>query len=360
MAGQQPLRRLLGADEHLVNKLASEGLHTVGDMFSKTELQLVQILDIDRSKVIKVLDYVASRIVPELKTAGSLLRERREAGSSFFVATGLPAIDNALQGGFPTGMITELVGPAGIGKTQTCLMLAAQACLPANLGGLGEEAGVVYLDTERKFSPDRLVEIASARLPDHYGEFSLNGLDRLLNQVTVFTIDNSSALLERLESLQTRIIEGNVRLIILDSVAALARRDFAREDTMNRQELLTRQAAVLKSLAYTFSAVVVVTNQVTTGFSSTSGIQAGSRQGIASHTNSSSRKENPAFETEVSGGRGESHIIPALGNTWHHCVSNRLILEQHEGYREMHLTKSPLAPAVSCRFVVQESGLEEK
>lgn len=43
-------------------------------------------------------------------------------------------------------------------------------------------------------------------------------------QVTVYTVDTSSALLERLESLQTRIIEGNVRLIILDSVAALARR----------------------------------------------------------------------------------------------------------------------------------------
>lgn len=47
-------------------------------------------------------------------------------------------------------MITELVGPAGVGKTQACLMLAAQACLPARLGGLGEDAGVVYLDTERK------------------------------------------------------------------------------------------------------------------------------------------------------------------------------------------------------------------
>lgn len=97
MASQQPLRRLLGVDENLVSKLASEGLHTVGDIFSKTELQLVQSLDIDRSKVIKVLDYVASRIVPELKTAASLLRERREAGASFFVSTGLPAIDNALQ-----------------------------------------------------------------------------------------------------------------------------------------------------------------------------------------------------------------------------------------------------------------------
>lgn len=47
-------------------------------------------------------------------------------------------------------------------------------------------------------------------------------------QVTVYTIDSSPALLERLESLQARIIEGNVRLIILDSVAALARRVGAR------------------------------------------------------------------------------------------------------------------------------------
>lgn len=62
----------------------------------------------------------------------------------------LYACRSPAQGGFPTGMITELVGPAGIGKTQTCLMLAAQACLPSNLGGLGEDAGVVYVDTERK------------------------------------------------------------------------------------------------------------------------------------------------------------------------------------------------------------------
>ena len=47
-------------------------------------------------------------------------------------------------------MITELVGPAGIGKTQTCLTTAAQACLPASVGGLGKDCGVVFLDTERK------------------------------------------------------------------------------------------------------------------------------------------------------------------------------------------------------------------
>lgn len=47
-------------------------------------------------------------------------------------------------------MITEIVGPAGIGKTQSCLMMACQACLPAHVGGLGVDTGVVFLDTERK------------------------------------------------------------------------------------------------------------------------------------------------------------------------------------------------------------------
>lgn len=96
MAGQQPLRRL-GLDNELVARLASEGLHTAGDIFSKTELQLVQSLDIGRSQVVAVLDHVARKIVPEQKTAGDLLRERRESGVSLFVATGLPTIDGALQ-----------------------------------------------------------------------------------------------------------------------------------------------------------------------------------------------------------------------------------------------------------------------
>lgn len=43
-------------------------------------------------------------------------------------------------------------------------------------------------------------------------------------KVTVFPVDNSAALMDRLETLQARMIESNVRLIVLDSIAALARR----------------------------------------------------------------------------------------------------------------------------------------
>lgn len=34
--------------------------------------------------------------------------------------TGLKGLDEALCGGIPFGVLTELVGPAGIGKTQVC------------------------------------------------------------------------------------------------------------------------------------------------------------------------------------------------------------------------------------------------
>lgn len=96
MASQQPLRRL-GLDESIVGRMASEGLRTVGDLFSKTELQLVQALNVNRCTVVELLTFVAARIAPDTKTAADLLRERRETGGSFFVASGLPTIDNSLQ-----------------------------------------------------------------------------------------------------------------------------------------------------------------------------------------------------------------------------------------------------------------------
>lgn len=40
------------------------------------------------------------------------------------LATRLKGLDRALCGGIPFGVVTELVGPAGIGKTQVC-----QSCI---------------------------------------------------------------------------------------------------------------------------------------------------------------------------------------------------------------------------------------
>ena len=56
-----------------------------------------------------------------------------------------------LEGGVPTRVDHRAGGdPAGAGKTQFCLTLAVAAAAPRRLGGL--DAGVVFVDTEQKFS----------------------------------------------------------------------------------------------------------------------------------------------------------------------------------------------------------------
>lgn len=67
-------------------------------------------------------------------------------------------------GGLSRGSLTEVVGPAGVGKSQLCLTMCACAGLPEALGGLGEGTGVLFLDTEQKFSPHRLQEIAKQQV----------------------------------------------------------------------------------------------------------------------------------------------------------------------------------------------------
>lgn len=48
-----------------------------------------------------------------------ILSERAKNEVAFgHLPTGLPALDASLWGGIPFGVMTEVVGPAGIGKTQ--------------------------------------------------------------------------------------------------------------------------------------------------------------------------------------------------------------------------------------------------
>ena len=69
-------------------------------------------------------------------------------------------MDALLGGGLLASTLTEVAGPPGCGKTQMCTMLAAQAVLPRELGGLG--GSVIYIDTEGAFSAERCV-----RAPGH-------------------------------------------------------------------------------------------------------------------------------------------------------------------------------------------------
>jgi RAD51-like protein 1 len=236
----------------------------------------------------------------------------------------------------------QLVGPAGVGKTQLALTLTALAPLPCALGGLGEDSGVIYVDTEGKFNPTRLIEIAQAKAPSFFapeandGDGANLGRDRvmrLIANVQVYTVRSSAELLDILQKLRSVMPAHCTRLVVVDSVAALARQEFGADTLIARQDLLAQQAALLKSLAEDFGVPVVVTNQVTTRF---------------------------ARDAADEGALG-----PALGNTWAHCVNTRLVLMPQraepggsgEG-RVLSIAKSPLAGPCETVYCIGPSGLE--
>lgn len=65
-----------------------------------------------------------------------------------------------------------------------------------------------------------------------------------------------SILVYRLENLEAEIIEHNARLVIVDSIASLIRKEYdsgSGQSMIHRTNLLVRQAALLKYIAQTFN-----------------------------------------------------------------------------------------------------------
>src|ERR687892_640791 len=73
------------------------------------------------------------------------------------ISTGSKKLDDLLLGGIETHAITEFYGAPGSGKTQMCYTLAVMAAQNE------KNEKVIYIDTEGKFRPERLVTIACLR-----------------------------------------------------------------------------------------------------------------------------------------------------------------------------------------------------
>ena len=94
----------------------------------------------------------------EFVNANSLLEKRK---SLLRCSTGSKSLDQLLLGGVETQAVTEFYGEFGSGKSQICHTLCAMAKQPISEGGL--DGGVIYIDTEGTFRPERLSQIAMAR-----------------------------------------------------------------------------------------------------------------------------------------------------------------------------------------------------
>lgn len=105
----------------VVARLTARGVHTAAQLLRQySALELGEALDLSPADAAALLCTVSAAICPPPRRASDLLASAARRR----VPIGLPALDAALRGGLPGGAITELVGPAGVGKTQ------ASGCQP--------------------------------------------------------------------------------------------------------------------------------------------------------------------------------------------------------------------------------------
>lgn len=296
----------------IANIFVARNMITAKDVLSLTEFELMEYLDVGLAEVTSAVARISEIACPPYQTALSLLEQRiQNEYSAGHLPTRLKGLDAALCGGIPFGVLTELVGPAGIGKTQFCLKLSLLASLPSSHGGL--DARVIYIDVESKFSSKRLIEIGINSFPE---VFHMEGMaQEMAGRILVLRPASLSEFTESLQQIKVSLLQHQVKLLIVDSMTALVSGEY--EQDPPRQHSLGWHISFIKSLAEFSRIPVVMTNQVRS--QSFDDVSRYSFQGPIRDGNI----DDPT--------RYGSHLVAALGINWAHAVTIRLVLEAKSG-----------------------------
>jgi DNA repair protein RadA len=307
-----------GVGPTTARKLKEAGIVSVMDLAVTSADELA--IDLNSSKDTAAAFIMAAQrllresniLEKEFVTAESALEKRK---SLMRCSTGSRALDELLLGGIETQAVTEFYGEFGSGKSQICHTLAAIASQPKESGGLN--GGVIYIDTEGTFRPERLNQIARARElePSH-----------VLKNVAVCKVYNSSHLELIIKDLGKYVNDFNAKLVIIDSIISLHRAEFAGRGTLaDRQQRLNGLLHKVIRLAEIFNIAVVITNQV-----------------------QSSPDTFFGDPTKAAG-----------GNVIGHASTYRIYLRKSGENRTAKMIDSPYHPYSDAKFTLNEKGTDD-
>ena len=158
------------------------------------------------------------------------------------IPTGLQKLDKFLSGGIPDGVIVDIFGGNGTGKTLLLLQLSVNS--------IQNGGNVLYFDTTGGFRPERILEIQRQ---------SEECLD-LLDKITVSRLTNT---LEQTESIQN--LSDNFSLIVIDNITDLFSFEYQKEEyTFEKNSLFMRYMHELSRFATRKKIPIIITNMIRT------------------------------------------------------------------------------------------------
>lgn len=158
------------------------------------------------------------------------------------ISTGHKKLDQLLDGGVKNGIITDIFGAYGTGKTQ----LAMQICI----NSLQKGGHIFFQDTTGEFRPERMLEIIKTHNFD----------PKLLDNVKVGRITNTS---EQLQYLSKITESENFSLVIIDNVTDLFSFEYSKvTQELEKRNLFMKYMHDLSLIAIQKKIPIVVTNMI--------------------------------------------------------------------------------------------------
>ncbi|XP_073064944.1 DNA repair protein RAD51 homolog 3 isoform X3 [Primulina eburnea] len=286
-------------------KLISAGYTSISSLFSVSPSHLAQDLKISENEALEILrvasrrsgvdkiDQGRSRLI--VNGAQRSLDMLNEEESSICITTSCSNLDDILGGGISCKEVTEI-------------------------------------DTEGSFMVERALQIAEACAEDIKEYNSLQTKDShacqvnkepkdFLDNIFLFRVCSYTEQIAVVNYLEKFISEHkDIKVVIVDSITFHFRQDF--EDMALRTRLLGGLAFKLMKLAKKFSLAVVLLNQVATKYS-----------------------------------EGSFQLTLALGDSWSHASTNRIILYWNGDERYAYIDKSPYMRSASAPYAVTRKGI---
>ncbi|CAO2835092.1 unnamed protein product [Amaranthus hypochondriacus] len=320
-------------------KLIAAGYTSLSSLSSVSPPRLARDLNIPEAEAVEILKIASQSgrldnaggnqaFLIGAQSAWQMLHE----DSNIKITTSSADIDNILGGGISCKEVTEIGGIPGIGKTQFGIQLAINVQIPVDFGGLGRKA--VYVDTEGSFMVERALQMAEGCIENiENGDYArprntrafkekLHPEDFLAN-IFHFRICSYTEQIAMINHLDKWVTEHkDVKLVVIDSITFYFRQDF--EDMALRTRLLGEMALKLMKLAQKFNLAVVVLNQATTKCT-----------------------------------EGSFQLTLALGDSWSHASTNRIILYWKGDERCAYIDKSPSLPSASAPYFITSKGIRD-
>jgi len=236
-----------GVGPSTAEKLIESGFGSVISIAVATIGELVDASGVSETAARKMINFCRNEVDMGFESGEEVFTRRQRV---IKIKSGAGDLDTLLDGGFETGAIIECFGEFGSAKTQIGHVLCVQ--LQKQLPG----AYAVYIDTEKTFRPERIIQLAKGAGLDP---------DDVLQHIKVAKAYNSDHQMLLAEKVEDLILNQklNVKLVIVDSLTSQFRSEYIGRGTLSgRQQKINKHMSTLSKLADIHNLCVYVTNQV--------------------------------------------------------------------------------------------------